>query len=182
MSRYFNGRVIIFNEAETKYKAFSEFDCFWFKDIVDDGFMDDFHRNTDTDRWDMIISKLYGINLNPEKEDQKQINESLIKNAYILNKNDIRQLIETYEDILKKKNEEIELLKETITNQQSIGSYQDMVCELRSLNNDFQEINSKLFGLKSFEGMFNVFDCCYEDQELKKYYEVIKPYLIITVM
>ena len=181
MSRYFNGRVIIFNEAETKYKAFGEFNCFWFKDIVDDGFMDDY-KNNDIKRWNKTISKLYSIDLNPEKEDQKQINESLIKNAYILNETNIKQLVEIYEDILKKKNEEIELLKETMTNQQSISSYQDMVCELRNLSDDFQEINSKLFGIKCFEGMFGVLNYCYEDFEIKEYHEFIKPYLIITVM
>lgn len=181
MSRYFNGRVIIFNEAETKYKNFGEFDCFWFKDVVDDGFMDDY-RNTDADRWDKIVSELYGIDLNPENEDQKRINESLIRSTYVLNKADIKQLIEIYEDMAKKKNEEIELLRETITNQQSIDSYQDMICELKNLNDDFQEIDSKLFSLKNFEGMFNVLNYCYEDSRFKKYYEYINPYLIINVM
>lgn len=183
MSRYFNGRIVIFNESETKYETLCKIDGFWFKDIVDDNFLNDFlddFRN-DNKKWDKIISELYNIELDVEDEDEKRFNINLIKNAYILDKGCINHLVEAYEERIKKKNEEIDLLKETIVNQQSINSYNDMLCELKSLNEDLSEIREKLYNVENVKGLFNVLSYSYENDQLKKSFEYINPYLIIVV-
>lgn len=177
MSRYFNGRIVVFNESETKHETLCKIDGFWFKDVVDDGFLDDF-RN-DNKKWDKIISELYNIELDVEDEDEKRFNRSLIKNAYILDTDSINHLVEAYEEMIKKKNEEIDLLKETIVNQQSINSYNDMLCELKSLNEDLSEIKEKLYNVENVKGLFNVLSFCYENNQLKQPFEYINPYLII---
>lgn len=179
MSRYFGGRIIIFNESETKYETLCKINGFWFKDIVDDDLMDEFKNNNE--KWDKIIPKLYDINLNSENEDEKRINKNLINNAYILDMNALKRLIEIYEEKEEKKNEEIDLLKETIVNQQSINSYNDMLCELKSLNEDLIEIKDKLFSIENIKGLFMTLSCCYENNQLKKAFECINPYLIIVV-
>ncbi len=179
MSKYFDGRIIIFNESETKYETLCKIDGFWFKDIVDDNLMDEFKNNDK--KWDKIISELYDIKLNSENEDEKRINKNLINNAYILDMNALKSLIEIYEEKTQKKNEEIDLLKETIVNQQSINSYNDMLCELKSLDEDLSEIKDKLFQIENIKGLFTVLSFCYENDQLKKAFEYINPYLIIVV-
>lgn len=179
MSRYFDGKIIIFNESKTKYETLCKIDGFWFKDIVDDDLMDEF-KNKDK-KWDKIISELYDINLNSENEDEKRINKSLINNAYVLDMDALKNLIEVYEEKAKKKNEEIDLLKETIVNQQSINSYNDMLHELKNLNEDLIEIKDKLFSIENIKGLFMVLCCCYENDQLKKVFECINPYLIIVI-
>ena len=62
MSRYFDGRIVIFNESKTKYETLCKIDGFWFKDIIDDNLMDEFKNNDK--KWDKIISELYNIDLN----------------------------------------------------------------------------------------------------------------------
>lgn len=179
MSRYFGGRIIIFNESETKYETLCKINGFWFKDIVDDDLMDEFKNNDE--KWDKIIPELYDINLNSENEDEKRINKNLINNAYILDMNALKRLIEIYEEKEEEKNEEIDLLKETIVNQQSINSYNDMLCELKSLNEDLIEIKDKLFSIENIKGLFTTLSCCYENNQLKKAFEYINPYLIIVI-
>lgn len=179
MSKYFDGRIIIFNESETKYETLCKIDGFWFKDIVDDDLMDEFKNNDK--KWDKIISELYNIDLNSENEDEKRINKNLINNAYILDMNALKSLIRVYEEKAQKKDEEIDLLKETIVNQQSINSYNDMLCELKSLDEDLSEIKDKLFSIENIKGLFTVLSFCYENDQLKKAFEYINPYLIIVV-
>ena len=123
MSRYFGGRIVIFNESKTKYETLCKIDGFWFKDIVDDNLMDEFKNNDK--KWDKIISELYNIDLNSENEDEKRINKNLIDNAYILDMNALKSLIETYEEKEEKKNEEIDLLKE---------KSQDMTLKMKPLS------------------------------------------------
>lgn len=179
MSRYFDGRIVIFNESNTKHETLCKIDGFWFKDIVDDNLMDEFKNNDK--KWDKIISELYTINLNLENEDKKRINKNLIGNAYILDMDALKSLIETYKEKEEKKNEEIDLLKETIVNQQSINSYNDMLCELKSLTEDLSEIKEKLYNVENIKGLFNVLGCCYENDQFKPVFECINPYLIIIV-
>lgn len=179
MSRYFGGRIIIFNESETKYETLCKINGFWFKDIVDDDLMDEFKNNDE--KWDKIIPELYDINLNSENEDEKRINKNRINNAYILDMDALKRLIEIYEEREEKKNEEIDLLKETIVNQQSINSYNDMLCELKSLDEDLIKIKDKLFLIENIKGLFMTLSCCYENNQLKKAFECINPYLIIVV-
>lgn len=179
MSRYFDGRIVIFNESKTKYETLCKIDGFWFKDIADDNLMDEFKNNDK--KWDKIISELYTINLNSENEDEKRINKNLINNAYILDMDALKSLIEIYEEKEEKKNEEIDLLKETIVNQQSINSYNDMLCELKSLTEDLSEIKEKLYNVENIKGLFNVLGCCYENDQFKPAFEYINPYLIIII-
>lgn len=179
MSRYFDGRIVIFNESKTKYETLCKIDGFWFKAIVDDNLMDEYKNNDK--KWVNIISELYDINLNSENEDEKRINKNLIDNAYILDMNALKSLIETYEEKEEKKNEEIDLLKETIVNQQSINSYNDMLCELKSLTEDLSEIKEKLYNLENIKGLFNVLSYCYENDQLKPAFEYVNVYLIIVI-
>ncbi len=181
MSTYYNGRIVVFNENETKHKSFGEYDCFQFKEI-DDKLMENYLNYSNREKWNPIISDLYGIKPDSDNEDTKRINANLINNAYILSTNDLKILREYYEEEKQKQEERIERLDETMHNQQSLASYQEFECELRASEEELSEINSKLWVLRNFEGMLGVLENCYEEEGFKESWNVLSAYLIIVRM
>lgn len=190
MSTCFNGRIVVVNESrivtfdenKTKYKSFGEYDCYQFKEI-DENLMEDYLSNyADREKWNPIISGLYNIKLDSDNEDTKRIHEHLLNNAYILSTNDIRRLIEHYEKEKQKVEERIERLDETMCNQQSLASYQEMECELNTLGEDLSEIDTKLWSLKNFKGMLEVIENCYEEENFRGPCDILNAYLIIVRM
>lgn len=181
MSTYYNGRIVLFNEKGTKYKSFGGYDCFQFKEI-DDELMEDCLNHDNQEKWNPIISELYDIKLNSDNEDTKRININLINNAYILSANDLKILREYYEKEKQKQEERIERLDETMRNQQSLSSYQEFGCELMTLGEELSEINTKLWVLKNFEGMLEVIENCYEEENFRGPCDILNAYLIIVRM
>ena len=181
MSTYYNGRIVVFNENGIKHKSFGEYDCFQFKEI-DDKLMEDYLNYNNREKWNPIISELYDIKLDSDSEDTKRINTNLVDNAYILSNDDIRRLKEYYKREKQKQEEKIERLDETMHNQQSLSSYQEFECELKSLNDELDEIDAKLYGLESFGGMLSIIENCYEEEGFKEPCDVLSAYLIIVRM
>ena len=154
---------------------------FTFKEI-DENLMEDYLNYDNREKWNPIISESYDIKLDSDDKSINRTRECLLNNAYILSTNDIRRLIEHYEREKKKLEERIERLDETMRNQQSLASYQEMECELNALGEDLSEIDTKLWALKNFKGMLEVIENCYEEENFREPCDILNAYLIIMRM